>query len=116
MDIINTTEYEHVNDYVSLEYNAEQCTRLIDNNKKKQNTWSRIYYSDFETNSTVSPHIPYLNCTIFRDGANIHKISIQGEDCGQKLLNYLWSGSLTYFHNLKYDACFSLTHLDGIHR
>ena len=106
MDIINTTEYEHVNDYVSLEYNAEQCTRLIENNKKKQNTWSRIYYSDFETNSTVSPHIPYLNCTIFRDGANIHKISIQGEDCGQKLLNYLWSGSLTYFHNLKYDACF----------
>ena len=107
LNILSTTEYESLNDYESLEYSEELCTKLIGTNEeKKERKWSRIYYSDFETDPTVSPHEPYLNCTIFRDGKNIHKVSFIGSNCGEKLLNYLWSGSLTYFHNLKYDACF----------
>ena len=108
MNILNTTEYDHLADYESLDYIQELCTDLIDSTeeKKKAKTWTRIYYSDFETDSTVSPHIPYLNCTVYRDGQNIHKLSFTGDDIGKKLLDYLVNGSLTYFHNLKYDACF----------
>ena len=108
MDILNTTEYDNLNDYETLEYPKDLCLKLISNNdkEKKEKKWSRIYYSDFETDPTVSPHEPYLNCTVFRDKANIHKVSFIGNNCGEKLLNYLLNGSLTYFHNLKYDVCF----------
>ena len=108
MDILGTTEYDKLNDYVELNYNEQLCTEKIDSTQetKKPKVWSEIYYSDFETNSTVSPHVPYLNCTVYRDGANIHKVNFTGENIGEHLLDYLKSGSLTYFHNLKYDACF----------
>ena len=108
LNILNTTEYDNLNDYDTLEYNENLCTKLIDSNddKKKEKKWTRIYYSDFETDVTVSPHQPYLNCTVYRDGPNIHKISFTGENIGQQLLDYLCKGSLTYFHNLKYDSCF----------
>ena len=108
MDILTTTEYDNLNDYTDLEYPVELCTKLIDSkdDKKKEKKWTRIYYSDFETDTTVSPHAPYLNCTVYRDGPNIHKISFTGENIGGQLLDYLYNGSLTYFHNLKYDSCF----------
>ena len=108
LNILNTTEYDHLNDYDNLEFNEKLCCKLIDSKeeKKKERTWTRIYYSDFETDTTLSPHVPYLNCTIYRDKANIHKINFLGENSGEQLLDYLISGSLTYFHNLKYDACF----------
>ncbi len=108
MNILTTTEYDNLNDYQILDYPVELCTKLITTHDwdKKEKKWSRIYYSDFETDPTVSPHEPYLNCTVYREEANIHKVSFIGENSGEKLLNYLWNGSLTYFHNLKYDACF----------
>lgn len=108
MNILNTTEYDNLNDYQSLDYPVDLCTKLIKTHDwdKKEKKWSRIYYSDFETDQTVSPHEPYLNCTVFREEANIHNVSFIGKDSGEKLLNYLWNGSLTYFHNLKYDVCF----------
>ena len=107
MNILNTTEYGHLNDYDTLEYNEKLCSKLIDNStEKKERKWSRIYYSDFETDTTLSPHVQYLNCTVYREAEYIHKITITGENIGEKLLYYLCNGSLTYFHNLKYDACF----------
>ena len=113
MNILNTTEYDNLNDYDTLEYNEKLCTRLIDSTKEKnERKWSKIYYSDFETDVSVSPHEPYLNCTVYRNGENIHKISFTGEKIGEKLLDYLDNGSLTYFHNLKYDACFFINSPD----
>ena len=108
LSILNTTEYDGLNDYIDLDYNEELCTKIIDSNKdkKKEKDWSRVYYSDFETDTTVSPHRPYLNCTVYREGQNIHKISFEGENIDRQLLNYLYNNSLTYFHNLKYDGCF----------
>lgn len=107
MNILNTTEYDNLNDYETLEFNENLCTKLIDSSEdKKEKKWSRIYYSDFETDPTVSPHVPYLNCTVYREAQFIHKLCFQGENIGEHLLDYLIDGSLTYFHNLKYDACF----------
>lgn len=89
MYILHTTEYDHLNDYDTLEYNEKLCAKLIDySNEKKERKWSRIYYSDFETDTTLSPHVPYLNCTVYHEAEYIHKITFYGEYIGEKLLNY----------------------------
>ena len=108
MNILSTNEYTNsLNDYVDLDYDVSLCCKPIDSNEdKKPRKWSRIYYSDFETDTTQSPHIPYLNCTVYRTGNQIHKMVFEGENIAERLLKSLESNSLTYFHNLKYDACF----------
>lgn len=107
LNILATTEFNNnLNDYVDLNYDEELCCKPIKTDTNYGKQWSRIYYSDYETNSTVSPHVPYLNCTAWRDGAYIHSISFTGDNINEQLLDYLQDQSLTYFHNLKYDACF----------
>ena len=107
MDILGTCEYDnHLNDYTDLNYDETLCCQLIDNKTKEPQRWTEIYYSDFETDVTVSPHKPYLNCTVRRSGNEMMFITFVGDTISNDLLNYLKDGSLTYFHNLKYDACF----------
>ncbi len=108
MNILATNEYNsHLADYTDLEYDPELCCKLIDSSEtKKEREWSRIYYSDFETNTTVSPHMPYLNITVYRTKELIHKMIFDGENIADRLLKSLENNSLIYFHNLKYDACF----------
>lgn len=36
MNILNTTEYDHLSDYDSLEYNLKLCTKLINSKDKKR--------------------------------------------------------------------------------
>ena len=107
-NILATNEYSsHLADYEDLLYDPSLCCKLIDSNdNKKAKEYSLIYYSDFETDTTQSPHLPYLNCTCYRTGKLIHKMVFQGDDIANRLLDSLEHNSLTYFHNLKYDACF----------
>ena len=106
-NILSTNEYNHLADYEDLSYDPNCSCKLIDSKEsKKPRDWSRIYYSDFETDTTQSPHRPYLNCTCYRIGKLIHKMVFQGDNIATKLLESLENNSLTYFHNLKYDACF----------
>ena len=105
-NILATTEFNNLNDYTDLNYDEELCCRLVKSDDKKSHYWSRIYYSDYETNSTVSPHKPYLNCIVWRNGINLHFMTFTGDNINEQLLDYLKHNSLTYFHNLKYDACF----------
>ena len=109
MEILTTTEYNNkLNDYKDLDYNEELCCKLINKEEKKEKEWTEIYYSDFETDVTVSPHKPYLNVTVNLDDEhkNIIVTKFTEGNIGENLLRFLKNGSLTYFHNLKYDACF----------
>ncbi len=105
LNVLATMEYDCLNDYTDLSYDEALCTKPLES-AKEEKEWSRIYYSDFETDTSISPHKPYLNCTVYRDGPNIHKIQFTGVNIGGQMLDYLQNGSLTYFHNLKYDSCF----------
>ncbi len=108
MNILATNEYNsHLTDYMDLSYDPSLCCQKIDSTElKKEREWSKIYYSDFETDTTLSPHKPYLNITVFRTGKLIHKLIFEGDQIADRLLKSLDNNSLTYFHNLKYDACF----------
>lgn len=61
MKILNTTECDNFNDYESFEYNEKLWTRLINSTKekKKELNLSKIFYSDFETDT---PNETYINC------------------------------------------------------
>ncbi|KAK8895923.1 hypothetical protein M9Y10_013809 [Tritrichomonas musculus] len=101
--ILETCEYDnHLNDYINLDFDEELCCKEESTNLKKITEWSHIYYADYETDVTVSPHKPYLCCVC--DDKNV--TSFTGPDLTSRFLNSLQTNSLTYFHNLKYDACF----------
>ena len=107
LNILSTTEFtNHINDYTDLDYDEKICCKLVKKEKPKEKQWTQIYYSDYETDVTVSPHKPYLNCTVWRDKEKIHCVSFTGNNISEELLDFLQDGSLTYFHNLKYDGCF----------
>ena len=101
--ILDTCEFDnHLNDYVSLSYDEESCCRLESADTKKITEWSHIYYADYETDVTVSPHRPYLICLCDTK----HVVPFTGSNITSRFLNSLKSNSSTYFHNLKYDGCF----------
>ena len=101
--ILSTCEFDnHLNDYVNLSYDEESCCKLESIDLKKITEWSHIYYADYETDVTGYKHKPYLVCVC--DEKNI--ASFTGDNLTSKFLNALKTNSLTYFHNLKYDACF----------
>ena len=62
--LLETCEFNNkLNDYKELDNDKDLCTRKVEN----QNTFinkRRIYYADFETDVTVSPHVPYLCCVL----------------------------------------------------
>ena len=90
-----------------MRYNKELCCELEDDTPKKINQWSKIYYADFETDTTTNPHDPYLCCICHKNECGkLIGNKFTGENISSQLLNYLQHNSLTYFHNLKYDACF----------
>ena len=102
-EILGTCEFDnHLNDYTDLSYDPNLCCKPESATLKKITEWSHIYYADYETDVTVSPHKPYLLCLC----DDKHAVSFKGSDITSKFLNSLKSNSLTYFHNLKYDACF----------
>ena len=111
-NILSTTEYHHLNDYNDLNYDPKLCCKPINPKEQKEKDWTEIYYSDFETDTTISPHKPYLNCTVHRNKEKIITKTFIGTNIANELLDYLENGSLTYFHNLKYDCCFFINN-DG---
>jgi hypothetical protein len=109
---------EHCNslvDYSDLNYDEELCTKKITPNHKKEQ-WSRIYYADFETDTSVNPHLSYMCCVVSEvDEKHYTKSFIDNNPVriAYDFLNYLQPNSLTYFHNLKYDACFFMKESEG---
>jgi hypothetical protein len=111
-NIISTTEYKNkLDDYIDLNYSEELCTRPIKNNTFIQH-WSKIYYADFESDTTVQPHVSFMCCAVHRAKNNKDIVCKTFINHGSEksyinsFLDYLESGSLIYFHNLKYDSCF----------
>ncbi|KAK8893136.1 hypothetical protein M9Y10_021551 [Tritrichomonas musculus] len=100
-NILSITEYHNLNDYNDLYYDQKLCCKPISPKEQKEKDWTEIYYSDFETDTTISPHKPYLNCTVHRDKEKIITKMFIGTNIANELLDYIENGSLTYFHNLK---------------
>jgi hypothetical protein len=111
-DIIQTCEFNSkLDDYTNLDYDTKLCTQKITKKCFRQK-WSQIYYADFESDVTVNPHRAYLCCIAYqKDGKSFSK-SIKGDHIANELLEFLQHDSLTYFHNLKYDACFFVNRAD----
>ena len=105
-DLLKTCEFNNkFNDYVDLSYDERLCTREMKNRDYKQEE-RQIYYADFETDVTVSPHRPYLCCVVTLSQGKCFGKTLKGNNINGQLLNHLKNNSITYFHNLKYDVCF----------
>ena len=113
-DLLRTSEFKHgLTDFTDLEYAPKLCTRPIERGSDLKH-YSRVYYADFETDPTVSPHEPYMACVVsLLPNGNITKKTLTGDHIDLQLLDYLQDGSLTYFHNLRYDACFFTNNAPG---
>jgi hypothetical protein len=114
-NIIRTQEYgNHLEDYIDLNYDPTLCTQPM---KVKYNyhKWNRIYYADFETDTTVSPHQSYMCCVVSKGNNSVVTKTFTGTQLqiADDFLRYLESNSLIYFHNLKYDICFFLKESQG---
>lgn len=58
-EILATCEFDnHLNDYVELNYDEALCCKAEVSELKQITNWSHIYYADYETDVTVSPHRP----------------------------------------------------------
>jgi hypothetical protein len=106
-DMLRTCEFKNkLADFVDLEYDERLCTQFV-SKTFVEHGWSRIYYADFETDPTVSPHRPYLCCVVSKRGDKTFvKKFRDSRTLAHQFLDYLEDGSLTYFHNLTYDSCF----------
>lgn len=69
-----------------------------------------IFYFDFEC-STDGIHKAYCVCYSEVDG---YDGSFYGKDCARKFLDMIPNNSLCYAHNLSYDICFIISHLDRV--
>lgn len=111
--LLKTSESrQRLPDFVDLSYCENLCTRRIEHGSNLKH-YSRIYYADFETDPTVSPHEPYMCCIVGQYQSKYTRKTLTGEHIDTQLLDYLQDGSLTYFHNLKYDACFFTNNAPG---
>ena len=103
-EIIKAREYRvKLEDYTDLDYNPALCTRPIQDTKKEALNFENIWYADFESITSTTPHKAYLCCYISDRG---YKHSFRGFDCAEKFLEAIPDKTLIYFHNLKYDASF----------
>ena len=105
-DLLKTCEFNNkLSDYEDLNYNEELCTKEMKDSEYKPSK-RQIYYADFETDVTVSPHRPYLCCTVTESQGKFFGKTFKGDRINEQLLDFLQNDSITYFHNLKYDVCF----------
>ena len=106
-EIIKTNEYmnKNLDDYEDLDYEPKLCTRPIEDSKKEK-IFDHVFYADFESDTSVSPHKAYMCCMVWLKDEEMKHKSFIGDDCATKFLDYLPDNSLIYFHNLKYDASF----------
>ena len=72
--------------------------------KEKKKIDYKYFYADFETcyNKDLNQEIEFMICC--QDINGIDKQTFIGENCGQKLLEYLPDNSVVYFHNLGFDG------------
>ncbi|MDR1819545.1 MAG: DNA polymerase, partial [Methanobrevibacter sp.] len=106
-EILKSLEYTNkMIDYETLEYDKNSCK--IFEHKISPKEYEIIIYSDFETDTSVEYHIPYLICSCFQINGKTQFVKFEGEDCADKYLEWLPTKSLIFFHNLKYDGSFFL--------
>ena len=104
--VLNTEYYKNLDkddiDY-TLFYNKKNCVKLIKPKEydKKAMENRKIFFADFECDTSQDIHRPYMCCIQSEDG-KIAK-TFKDNDCGEQLLEFLPDKSITYFHNLAYD-------------
>ena len=91
-----------------LNYSKEHCTRLMTyKTPYEDKTLSKVettyWYADFEADVTGEVHKPFMVCVQPDSGVKSRTATFRGENCAQKLLDYLPNGAVVYFHNLRYD-------------
>lgn len=102
--ILATQYYDAVPDAVDLNYGKNEVRQV--SIEKKLTEYTGIYYADFET-TTTDQHIAYMCCVT----NGIESKTFVGPYCASLLLDYLPTGSITYFHNLGYDFSFLTKYL-----
>ena len=95
----DTENYKKLLEFYDKKKRGLQTNKKITKEEKKK--YKKIYYADFES-TTEGKHKAYMCCVVSENSEK----TFLGEDCGNKLLNYLETDSLIYFHNLGYDFAF----------
>ena len=86
-----------------LDYNVKGCIRGPKPNLKKiVITPDMVYFADFEA-ITQANHKEFMVCISDWRGETR---TFKGRDCAKELIDFVPSGSIVYFHNLKYDINF----------
>ena len=103
--MVLNTEFHKLQDSDScdydLHYDKDYCLQLIIKKKEKPKDYKKIFFADFETDVSGETHRPFLCVLQNIDGKNTQYF--REGSCGKDMLDYLPSGSITYFHNLAYD-------------
>ena len=105
VDIAGVFHYVHnKQDIQNLEFSAKSNCKLMTEKKEKKKIDYKYFYADFETcyNKDLNQEIEFMICC--QDINGIDKQTFIGENCGQKLLEYLPDNSVVYFHNLGFDG------------
>jgi hypothetical protein len=103
--VLKTTFFTNLKEVeCSLDFNPNFCTRVMEPGKDKEPVKTEnVWFADFETDLSddKSEHIPFM--VVIDNAIESDKLRVfKGEDCGKRLLDYVPSGSLIYFHNLGY--------------
>ncbi len=107
--ILNTIYYKEIEkdmNEISLEYNPEFCTQLIEPKvykKQKDKAPPSYWYADFEADVSGDIHVPFMCVVQDMKGTEKYSRVFNGRDCNVQMLNYLPDGAVVYFHNLAYD-------------
>ena len=112
---------EDINDYTSLEYNPDFCTRVKapyiaaddeeESPKKRKFNREHVMYADFECSTDGQCHKAFNICYSSPEGL---KGSLWGNDCAKQFLDFVPANTLIYFHNLSYDINFIINELTDI--
>ena len=105
VDIAGVFHYVHnKQDIQSLEFSEHTNCKLIAEKKSQKKVEHSYYYADFETcyNKELNQEVEFMLCCQNIDGTD--RRTFIGKNCGQKLLEYLPTNSVVYFHNLGFDG------------
>ena len=105
--ILNTIFHHDINhdlEDVNLDYNEKYCLKKIAPKTftaKPSKIPPTYWFADFEADTSGDIHKPYM-CVLQKDDYKVNK-EYRGEDCANKLLEFLPDNANVYFHNLAYD-------------
>lgn len=103
--------WEYTNDEIDI--NNPLCKPLI-YKKKFKSKHTKIVYADVESTTNEQYHVPFM--ISWHSSGNKKISTLCGKNCIEEFLDRLYSGSLVYFHNMKYDLSFIVNKVDSVKR